>query len=220
MPLRDTPKSHVEPTHVIAAFDFDGTLTYHDTLFYFLLYTHGIPRSYYHFIFLLPAFLLYAAGFSSRQDTKEKVLKRFFGGRPIEEIRRKGEEFAREKLSCHLRPEGMRSLRWHQKRGDRCVLVSASLDIYLNPWTKLEGLDHSIASELATTSQGMITGKLQGKNCRGSEKVRRLKEWLGAREQCCIYAYGDSDGDWEMLAFADYPFYRTFPEENNTHGSI
>ena len=48
------------------------------------------------------------------------------------------------------------------------------------------------------------TGQLEGGNVRGPEKVRRVREWLGAGE-VELWAYGDSAGDRELLAAADHP---------------
>ena len=193
----------------VAAFDFDGTLTYHDTLFYFLLYTHGIAQAFYHFFFLLPAFIAYLIGRLDRQETKEKVLHRFFSGTSINEVRKKGEAFAKEKLHSHLRPKAMQRLQWHQQQGHFCVLISASLDVYLQPWAKMTGFQESLTSRLADIN-GIVTGKLIGENCRGPEKVRRLQGLLGPRDDYFLYASGDSDGDSELLAFADAPFYQKF----------
>ncbi|MEO1385343.1 MAG: hypothetical protein AAFV78_19160 [Bacteroidota bacterium] len=40
--------------------------------------------------------------------------------------------------------------------------------------------------------------------------MERIREWLGDREVEASYAYGDSRGDREMLAWADQAFYRRF----------
>ena len=48
-----------------------------------------------------------------------------------------------------------------------------------------------------------------GANCRGPQKVVRLRAWLDARYgddiDVELWAYGDSSGDEELLAFADHP---------------
>ncbi|HEY4831754.1 MAG TPA: HAD family hydrolase [Waddliaceae bacterium] len=198
---------------IVAAFDFDGTLTYHDTLFYFLLYTHGVVKAFYYFFFLLPVFIAYLIGKIDRQRTKEKVLRCFFSGRPINIVRKKGEAFAKEKLQHHLRPEAMQRFQWHLKQGHRCILISASLDVYLQPWSKMVGFQESLTSRLADEN-GIVTGKLIANNCRGPEKVRRLQELIGPREGYYLYAYGDSDGDQELLALAEASFYRKFEESS------
>lgn len=194
---------------IVAAFDFDGTLSYHDTLFYFLLYTHGVWLSLYHFVPLLPTFAAYLLGKLDRQQTKEAVLSRFFSDVPIDAVKEKGIAFSKTKLHKHIKPEAKARLEWHQRQGHRCILISASLDAYLAPWAKEMGFRDCITSRLESVN-GLVTGKLIGKNCRGVEKVRRLDELLGPRERYYLFAYGDSDGDRELLAFADAPFYRRF----------
>jgi phosphatidylglycerophosphatase C len=56
-----------------------------------------------------------------------------------------------------------------------------------------------------------LTGRLEGRNCRGPEKVRRLKEAFGDSFALSA-AYGDTDGDKEMLEAADEGFMRFFVE--------
>lgn len=194
----------------IAAFDFDGTLTYHDTLFHFLLFSQGKLSALSKLFLEVPNLALYAMGKIARQQAKEGVLTRFFAGQPMEKIRRIGQEFASAQLQKHLKPEAMRKLKWHQQQGHKCVLISASVDVYLDPWAKQAGIDHVICSQMAQAPNGLATGKLQGLNCWGPEKSRRLTEYLGDRSNYNIYAYGDSRGDKELLEMADYPFYRTF----------
>lgn len=193
---------------IVAAFDFDGTITYRDTLVSFLFFCDGFLKASYKLTLLIPTLMRYLFGKISRQKTKECVLNVFFSGMAIQDLRVKGEEFARKCLHKHLKPEALAKLKWHQERGHRCILVSASLDIYLEPWSKMAGFKDLICSRLQVTSKGNVTGNLEGLNCWGEEKTRRLSLLLGPRDGYILYAYGDSRGDQEMLAEADYPFYR------------
>lgn len=52
-------------------------------------------------------------------------------------------------------------------------------------------------------TRGRLTGKFSSKNCFGQENVNRLLEKEPQRDSYYLYAYGDSNGDREMLAFAD-----------------
>lgn len=54
------------------------------------------------------------------------------------------------------------------------------------------------------------TGEMKGENCRAAAKVRRLEALLGALNQYELYAYGDSDGDAEMLEASDHPAFMPF----------
>ena len=67
-----------------------------------------------------------------------------------------------------------------------------------------------LLATLLETENGIVTGKLSGKNCYGPEKVARIKSEFRLEEYDNIYAYGDSSGDTEMLAIATKPYYRKF----------
>jgi phosphatidylglycerophosphatase C len=57
---------------------------------------------------------------------------------------------------------------------------------------------------------GVVTGKIDGKNCNGKEKAKRIKQAINLNEYDSIYAYGDSAGDKQMLALATYTYYKNF----------
>lgn len=194
----------------IAAFDFDGTLTYRDTLIPFLLFVCGPWKLFKECLLLTPVFVGYIFKIYDRQQVKEALMSRTIAGMPLEKVRALGAEFAQNRLPQLLRPEGMERLRWHQERGDRALLVSANLDVYLEPWGKIVGFQDVICSKVAQDNFQRVTGKLIGKNCRAQEKVVRLEQLLGGRSIYEVYAYGDSEGDKEMLEWADFPYYNKF----------
>lgn len=197
------------PKSVVAAFDFDGTLTRRDTFMAFLLHTAGPLQFSRHLTALLPTLAAYGAGLLRNDVAKERVLTRFLTGMPLNQLQQQGEQFATRKLPRLLRPEAMARLDWHQTQGHRCLVVSASLELYLTPWAKQRGALDVIGSRLEVAEDGSVTGKLQGANCHGEEKVRRLQQLLGPRDTYTLYAYGDSPGDRPLLAYADRGFYRT-----------
>ena len=195
---------------IVAAFDFDGTLTTGDSLLPFLLFSSGKVKGWGKLFFALPAMIGFVLKLNSRQKAKESILTSFFGGMQIASLRKKGAEFAGGELNKMVIPSHMQRLKWHQEQGHRCVLISASVDLYLSPWAKQAGFDDLICSRPQVDEKGEFTGKLEGLNCWGPEKTRRLELLLGPKEGYELYAYGDSRGDQELLALADHPFYRTF----------
>jgi phosphatidylglycerophosphatase C len=54
-----------------------------------------------------------------------------------------------------------------------------------------------------------VTGAFTGPNCRGEEKMRRLRAEYG-QDVRILAAYGDTSGDTEMLAAAEQPGFRVF----------
>lgn len=191
---------------IIAAFDFDGTLTKCDSLLPFLIFCFGSWKTALGLVREIPTFIAYLLSMRSRQQTKEKILERFFKGTSHQQMRLWGSQFAENNLQRWLKPDSMKKLQWHQSQGHRCILISASIHIYLEPWASQQGFDDILSSRLAFDKQGLVTGKLVGLNCWGAEKSRRLLELIGKRDEFILYAYGDSAGDHELLEMADYPF--------------
>ena len=195
---------------VVAAFDFDGTLTRRDTFFPFLLYVAGPLKFSYKILLLLITLTGYALGLIRNDKAKIKVLRCFLANMEMATLQQYALQFAENKLPSLLRSEAIQRLDWHKQQGHRCVVVSASLEIYLRPWASKAGFDDILGSRLEVLDSGRTSGKLLGENCFGPEKMRRLEALLGSRDGYTLYAYGDSRGDKELLSAADYPFYKKF----------
>lgn len=194
----------------LACFDFDGTITFSDSLLPFIVFSFGWGRTLAGMSLETPAFIRFILGSIGRQETKERILKRFFGNMPYETFCNLGCEFALKKIPSLTKKEALSAIEYHKKEGHRLILISASLETYLLPWANYIGFDDVIASKLFIDRDGRVTGMLQGKNCRAEEKVKRLRELVGPLENYTIIAYGDSKGDKELLAAANHSFYRNF----------
>lgn len=155
---------------IVAAFDFDGTLSYGDTLLPFLNFIGSPARTILAIALATPSLVVGPFSPDNRQRAKEEVLKRTIGGMPKDAVRKQCEIFASEKMQTLINPEGMKKLLWHKQQGHRCILISATLDMYLEPWALASGFHDLICSRLEVDSQGFVTGKLNGKNCWGAEK--------------------------------------------------
>ncbi len=194
---------------VFAVFDFDNTLIKTDSLLPFLIFCYGKKKVYLGLLKLFPSFVTFVLKLKSRQSIKEDILTYFFYHISRHDLQNLADLFSSTALEKYVKKEALERLRWHQNQGHRCILVSASIDVYLIPWGKKNGFDRILGSKLATDHEDRVTGKLLGVNCWGKEKKQRLLEIL-PKENYVLYAYGDSAGDQELLAMADYPFYRTF----------
>lgn len=192
----------------IALFDFDGTLTRRDTLLPFLKHCVGTPRFLAILATQMPGLLGLVSGLIPNDQVKQWMLEAFFHGWALEEVQHLGRSFSAEILPSLLRPSTMEILRWHQAQGHRCFLVSASLDVYLEPWVERQGFAGVFCSQLEVSGSGRVSGRLLGQNVFGPEKVVRLTHALGDELDAIEYAYGDSRGDLEMLALARYAWYR------------
>lgn len=198
----------MKPT--VAAFDFDGTLTYHDSLIPFLCFMFGHPKTYAKLLGLLPYLAAFPLGLISRKDAKEAILTAFLKDSALRFLETQAALFAKEPLMKLVKPQAWQKYQWHLSQGHTCVLISANLSLYLTPFGKQAGFTHILATELATSADQLLTGKLLGENCWGEEKVRRLDALFGPKKEYLLYAYGDSKGDEPLLKLADFPFYRHF----------
>jgi HAD superfamily phosphoserine phosphatase-like hydrolase len=102
----------------------------------------------------------------------------------------------------------MQRLEWHKARGDEVVVVSASLDVYLEPWCDAQGI-HCVCTRLEERD-GVLTGRYVEGDCTGPEKARRVLARFDRRQYASVYAYGDTSEDEDLLAIADRPFYRSW----------
>ena len=189
----------------VAAFDVDGTLTVRDCVRPFLVEVGGW-RGVMTAMGRKPRAALDAAVHRDRDRFKELVVGGVLRGRAIEQVETLGERFAAVVHDSWLRPDTVARLRWHQRMGHRIVLVSASLSPYLRPLGRRLGVDAVLCAEPKREGDRFADG-LDGPNCRAAEKVRRLEAWLATEhlDHATVWAYGDSDGDRELLARADHP---------------
>jgi len=190
----------------VAAFDVDGTLTRRDCVVPFLRQVAGtgvLGRR-------LATRAVTVATLARRRDRdglKAAATAAAFTGQPRDRIEQLAAEFAESVFATGLRPDTVARLDEHRERGDTVLLVSASFEVYLRPLAGLLGADDVLAARLEVADDGLLTGRLDGANCRGPEKVRRLHAWLdehaGGRGAVHVTAYGDSPGDRELLSDAD-----------------
>lgn len=191
----------------LAAFDFDGTLTAHDSVVPFLRRFTTRRRFA---AALLPQVmrLLPLAARRDRDELRAVATELVFRGRSASEVRHQALAHAKHIAATDLRDDTVARLRWHLANGHLVVIVSASYEDYLRPVAAEWGGVDVLGTRLEVTD-GVCTGRLAGANCRGPEKVRRLEAWLSERAlvrgSLDVFAYGDSSGDRDMLAWADHP---------------
>lgn len=138
-----------------------------------------------------------------RDAGKEKFLARLLAGRELAALQPVAEAYADEVVASGLRPDTPRRLEWHREQGHEVVIISASPDLYVAPLGRRLGADAVLATRLEIDAAGRLTGRFGGGgNCRGLQKVLRLREHLG-EDSVTLFAYGDSKGDRELLAMAD-----------------
>ena len=192
----------------LALFDFDGTISNDDSFRGFIIYYCGYRKFLLGSIILSPIYLLYNLGMVKNNFMKERAISFFFKNESITDLWKKGKQYSSDKIDNMVRDKAKEKIKWHQSRGDKIIVVSASANIWLESWCLKNNID-LIATELEEID-GKITGKLINGNCFGKEKVVRVKKKVNIKDYEEIFAYGDSRGDKELLDFADKPYYKPF----------
>ncbi len=182
----------------IAFFDFDGTLIKEDSFLLFIKWTSSKRKYYSGWFVILFYFALFKSGFITQQAFKEKVLTFFMKGKDPKETKKLAKSFSEKVIEEKLTEQAKKRLAYHKKSGDRIVIVSASLDLWLQPWC--ESREYDVVCSIAEVKDAKITGKLVGKNCIRIEKVNRIKKAYKLEEYSKIYVYGDSENDRPMLS--------------------
>ncbi|WP_163709803.1 HAD family hydrolase [Mangrovibacterium lignilyticum] len=194
----------------LALFDFDGTLTQSDSLIQFIRFTKGNFRFLTGMFFNFPTLLALKAGVISNQKAKEIIFTYFFKGTKNKDLLRLGEQFSKKIIPGLIRSEAKQTLSRFQSEQIRIVIVSASFYFWLKDWCLDNNFD-LIATEHETID-GLVTGKIKGRNCHGIEKARRIRNSYNLSEHRPVYAYGDSQADRAMLNLADYKWMKWKPQ--------
>ena len=209
------PPRTVKPGSVVAAFDFDGTLTRRDTLLPFLVRGLGWPQFLLVLLRSSPWLLAYTLRLLPNDVAKQRLFLAAFKDRTLTDMQEWTRRLLTHDLPGQLQAWTMQRLVWHQAQGHCCVIVSASPDIYLLAVAQKLGFDGLICTEMAVDA-GRLTGWMRTPNCHGEQKVVRFKSWLAQRfspaaGELTLYAYGDTPGDWPLLQMAQHAWYRGQP---------
>lgn len=192
----------------IAFFDFDGTITTKDTLLEFIKFYKGTYNFYLGFLIYSPFLIAYKLKLIPNYVAKQKVLQYFFKGENIDTFQKNCDRFADQELPELLRPKAIQEIKKLQAGDSTVVIVSASAENWIRKWAAQNGLG-LMGTRLAVKDQ-KITGKIDGNNCHGDEKVCRIKEKYNLADFSEIYCYGDTSGDKPMLAIGTKSFYKPF----------
>jgi len=109
--------------------------------------------------------------------------------------------------------EDMRALvRQHQQAGDLCAIVTATTRLVSEPFARLFGVPHLVATE-AEVLNNRLTGVIEGEPCFRELKVQRVTQWLadGMRQSRQLaefehtWFYSDSASDLPLLQAVTHP---------------
>jgi phosphatidylglycerophosphatase C len=192
----------------IVAFDFDGTLTVRDSFTQFLRWRAGPGGWALGLVKLAPATAAYARD-RDRGAIKAVSVSVFLKGVPRAELEADAERFSGKVWDRFMRPDALKAWEDWGRRGAHRVIVTASPETTVAPFARRLGAEALLGTPLTFDAADRVTGAFSSPNCRGEEKVRRLRERYGPDVRLAA-AYGDTSGDMEMLEIADRPGFRVF----------
>jgi len=194
---------------VIAAFDFDGTITTKDTLLEFIRFSKGNLRALFGFMLYSPFLIAYKLRIYPNWKVKRNLFSYFFKGLKINEFNRLCEDFCLYSSEI-IRPEAQKAIQKHIDAGDSLVVISASIENWVRLFAEKLMIPVVLCTKIEIDSNDCLTGNFSTPNCYGQEKVKRLLELFPQRENYYLIAYGDSSGDKELMDFADEKLYKRF----------
>ena len=190
----------------LALFDFDGTITTHESMPDFRRRSISRHRLLVGWLLLAPLVLGYKVRLVSGTLVRRAIVRVGYSGVPALAVAMFGRDFAQSYLPNVLRPEAMQRIAWHKAQGHKVVIVSGGLDAYLAPWCDAQGLE-LLCSSLQCRN-GVLTGYYEGQQCVLAEKARRVRERYDLQAFPEIYAYGDTPEDWDLLGIATKKYYQ------------
>jgi len=188
-------------------FDFDGTLTYKDTMFLFLKFYNPAKYSF-QFLKHVPLFVLLKLKLADAEAVKKSFISSILKGESRYQIEKKANLFFEENYPSLFRENALDFIDNIDRKNTESYIVSASLDIWVQPFA--EKLNMTLLATKAEFKDDIFTGKFVGKNCNKDEKVCRVEAELGDKKFDKIIAFGDTSGDKAMFKFANESHYRFF----------
>jgi HAD superfamily hydrolase (TIGR01490 family) len=197
----------------IAFFDFDGTITTKDTLLEFIRFSRSGIHLAVGFVLNSPWLIAMKLKLISNQSAKERILTHFFGGQPLALFDQHCDAFSREVLPRLIRQKAVAEITRLREAGATVVIVSASPENWIKQWAAQAGAE-LIATRLAVfedkKGETRLTGRIEGNNCHGEEKVSRIRQRFALPDYNEIYTYGDTGGDKPMLRLGTASFFKPF----------
>ncbi len=188
----------------IAVFDLDGTVTRRDTMLPYLRgWLRRHPRRGWTWV-ALAALARFVFGGRDRGRLKSELIRRLMGGATEADVAAWTREFTDGFDDDWLCPGALAAIESHRRAGDRLVLLSASVDLYVPRIAARLGFDESICTGIAWRD-GRLDGALTTPNRRADEKLRCIESLRARHPGSLMAAYGNSGSDLVHLRAVERP---------------
>ncbi|WP_294220451.1 HAD family hydrolase [uncultured Chryseobacterium sp.] len=188
-------------------FDFDGTLTYKDTMFMYLKF-YDPTKFRLQFLKHVPLFVLLKLRLAETEKVKKSFIGSILKGQTQEKIEKKSRQFFEANYPKIVRENALDFIKNIDRENTQSLMVTASLDIWAKPFA--DAFKMKLLATQAEFKNGVFTGNFIGKNCNGKEKLSRIQEEIKDKKYDKILAFGDTSGDKPMLKWANEGHYQFF----------
>lgn len=188
-------------------FDFDGTLTYKDTMFLFLNFCNA-KRFYLQLLLHVPVLVLLKMKLAEAEKVKKSLIFKVLKKENRSSLEQKSQQFFKAYYPQLIRGNALDFIKNIDRENTECYIVTASLDIWVKPFA-----DHFKMNMLATRAEfkeDCLTGNFTGNNCNKQEKVNRILEAIAHKKYDKSIAFGDTSGDSAMLNWANESHFKFF----------
>ncbi|MBM5811776.1 MAG: HAD-IB family phosphatase [Gammaproteobacteria bacterium] len=188
----------------IVVFDLDGTITRRDTLLPYLLgWLRRHPARQWR-SWALPGPLLRFLFDRDRGRLKSALIRIVLGGAARGEVAAWSRDFVATLDARRFCPGALAAIAQHRQAGDRLVLLSASVDLYVPMLAARLGFDEVICTGVAWNGD-RLDGALTTVNRRGTEKLHCVQELRARHPGAVLAACADSRSDLVHLAAVEEP---------------
>lgn len=193
----------------LAIFDIDYTLTKRETLFeLYIFMLKKNPRLIKHAPRNIVSTLLYILKLRDASKAKETFI-RFIDGIKEDEMREIVKDFYEKKLSKIFYEDAINMMRKLKKEGCKIYLISASAEFYLQELYNIKEVDKIIGTRFKVENS-IHRPIIEGKNCKGEEKVIRLMEEI-KKDNIEVdfknsYMFSDSLSDLPLFNLVGNPY--------------
>ena len=155
----------------------------------------------FRFIFEMVYFKILSKLKLIRQTEFKENFFNYLDGMPPENIEAYAEEFWRREYPKNFNPEIKQLLEKAKANGQQIFCATGALEVYVKPLFGIFPVDGYAGTK---TSYDGKTYKVQGKACKGEEKVRRLKQHYKDQTFTITEAY--SDRKEELFKITQRPY--------------
>lgn len=193
----------------LAIFDVDYTLTKKETLVQFYIFMlKKNPKYIKHIFRVIKASVFYVLKIYSFKETKESYMS-FIEGIKKEDMEMLTKEFYEKRLSKIFYKDALDTMKKFKDKGYKIYLISASPELYLKELYNIDVVDKVIGTKIICID-GKYGDKIDGENCKGEEKVKRLMEEIKI-ENIEVdfkesYMFSDSLSDLPLFNLVGHPY--------------